>query len=173
MSDPIALPPPESPAEPPPPPPEPPRRKPLLPWLTGAGFLVLVAALLWVWQHPAVPPPSTEATEALARQLAALESRVARLEQRPPPQVPDLAPLAVRIAALEQRPPAQGAAPVPADLAPLAGRVAALEQRQPPNLAPLEARIATLQATGREIQAEMTRRLDTEAARLAASEQRA
>ena len=34
----------------------PPRRRQLLPWLTAAGFLILAAALVWVWQHPAVPP---------------------------------------------------------------------------------------------------------------------
>src|SRR5262245_45563111 len=101
MSDPIALPPPESPAEPTTPPPEPPpSHKRLMPWLTGAGFLVLAAALLWVWQNPAIPPPSTEPTDALGRQLAALEARVARLEQRPPPQAPDLTPLTARVTAL-------------------------------------------------------------------------
>ena len=122
-------------------------RRPLLPWLTGAGFLLLAAGLVWVWRHPAFPPP-TEQTDTMAREINALESRVVRLEQRPPPQVPDLGPLAARVAALEQRPAAQGLAPAPAapDLAPLAARVSALEQRQPPSLAPLETRIAAIEA---------------------------
>src|SRR5262249_32859327 len=74
-------------------------RHPWLPWLTAAGFLVLIAAMSYAWRHP-----DTEVTDALGRQLAAVEGRVARLEQRPPPQIPDLAPLAARITALEQRP---------------------------------------------------------------------
>jgi hypothetical protein len=117
----------------------------VLPWLTGAGFVILVSGLIWVWQHPAIPSASIEQTEILARQLSALEARVARLEQRPQPQGPDLGPLSTRVAALEQRPVPQGAPSAPApDLAPLEMRLAALEQRQPPNLAPLEARIADL-----------------------------
>ena len=138
-------------------------RRPLLPWLTGAGFVILVAGLIWVWQHPAVAPPSTEPTEALAHQLGALEARVARLEQRPQPQSPDLGPLSARVAALEQRPVPQGATSAPApDLAPLELRLAALEQRQPPNLAPLEARIA-----------ELSRRQEADELRLAANEKSA
>lgn len=135
-----------------------PRR--LLPWLNGAGFLILAAGLFWVWQHPAVAPPATDHTDALAHQLAALETRVTRLEQRPLPQAPDLGPLTARLSALEQRPVPQGGVPAPApDLAPLERRVAALEQRQPPNLAPLEARIADL-----------SHRLEVDETRLAASE---
>jgi hypothetical protein len=154
MTEPPALPPPEPHDEPVPDPvpPEPPRR-PLLPWLSAAGFVVLAAALFLVWQHP-LQPPATEA-EAQARQIAALDARVARLEQRPAPQSPDLAPLAARVAALEQRPPAASASSGQTpDLAPLAARVAVLEQHQgaspnpgpSPNLVPLEARIAALEA---------------------------
>jgi hypothetical protein len=134
-----------------------------LPWLTGAGFVILAAGLIWVWQHPAVVPPSTEPTEALAHRLSTLEARVARLEQRPQPQSPDLGPLSARVTALEQRPAPQTApsATVP-DLAPLEMRLAALEQRQPPNLAPLEARIADL-----------SRRQEADELRLAANEKSA
>jgi len=172
MTESTALAPPEPPAEPTPPPVDPPPRRDRLPWLTGAGFLILALAVLWVWRHPTLPPASSEATDALARQIGAQEARLTRLEQRPPPPPADLAPLAARVtaleqrpapppaasgaadlgplearvAALEQRPVPQPAAPVPAvNLAPLEARIAALEQRPPPNLAPLEARIAAVE----------------------------
>ncbi len=146
MSDPIALPPPEPPSEQPAPPAPPAPSHHLLAWLTGAGFLLLAAAIAWVWQHPMVAPPQSDALE---RQVAALETRVARLEQRPQAQPPDLAPLAARVAALEQRSPA---APAPAtDLGPLTARVGALEQRPPTapapatDLGPLTARVGALE----------------------------
>jgi hypothetical protein len=118
----------------------------LLPWLTGAGFLILVAGLFWVWRYPAVPPQSADQTDAMVSQLSALEARVARLEQRP--QAADLRPLTARVTALEQRPAQLGAgsAAQTPDLAPLQARVSALEQRQPANLVPLETRIAALES---------------------------
>jgi hypothetical protein len=147
MSEPIALPPPEPPPEQPAPPPAPtaPSHH-VLAWLTGAGFLLLAAAIAWVWQHPMVAPPQTGALE---RQVAALEARVARLEQRPQAQPPDLGPLTARVAALEQRPP--GTSAPATDLGPLTARVAALEQRPPAasapatDLGPLTARVAALE----------------------------
>ncbi|MEJ0017964.1 MAG: mitofilin family membrane protein [Acetobacteraceae bacterium] len=183
MSETKALPPPEPPTEPPTPEPAPPPANRLA-WLTGGGFLVLVAALLLVWRNPVIPPPSTELTDALARQVAVLDARVSRLEQRPPPPAPDLAPLAARITALEQRPapaaaPPAGAAPPPPspDLAPdvaaLSARIATLEQRQPPSLAPLETKLATLEADALAAQSDVARRLAADEARLAASEKRA
>ena len=114
MSDPIALPPPEP--EPPhePPPASPPPQRHLLPWLTGAGFLILAIAIVWVWQNPAIPPPPPAQDAALAQQVAALQARVAQLEQRPQQQSPNLAALEARVAALEQRPPASTPDLVPA-----------------------------------------------------------
>jgi hypothetical protein len=154
MSEPTALPPPDSPAEPPPPR----RRWHLLPWLSALGFLLLAAGLVWVWRHPAIQPASNQPLEALSRQVASLEARVARLEARPEPQVPDLAPLAARIAALERRPQLSSPATAPApDLSPLEARIAALEHRQAPDLQPLEARLERLEAK----QSELTRRADT------------
>jgi len=117
----------------------------LLPWLTGVGFLVLAAGLFWVWRHPTIPPPSTAQTDALARQVAALDERVNRLmaaQSRSPS--PDLGPLTARVTALEDRPAAAPPSPAP-DLGPLAARVAVLEQRTPPDLAPLEARISAME----------------------------
>ena len=142
MSEPIALPPPEPPSEQPAPPMPPAPSHHLLAWLTGAGFLLLAAAIAWVWLHPVVAPPQSDALE---RQVAALEARVARLEQRPQVQPPDLAPLAARVAALEQRPPAASAPAT--DLGPLTARVDALERRQASDSAALQARVAALDNT--------------------------
>lgn len=169
MSDaPPDLPPPEQ----PPPPAEPsaesaapapdrPAQRPLLPWLTAAGFIILAVAIAWVWRHPAIPPASTEATDALTRQISALDSRVKRLEQRPEPQVPDLGPLAARVTALEQRPVAQtSTAAQPPDLRPLEARVDALEQRQPADLQPLQNRLAALETKQQQSEANLVRRID-------------
>jgi hypothetical protein len=182
MSDPIDHPP-EQHVEPTAPPavaPAPDRHS-WMPWLTGAGFLVLIAAMSYAWRHP-----DTDATDALARQLGSLEGRVARLEQRPQPQMPDLAPLAARVTALEQRPPQSAAPAASPDLAPLEQRIAALEQRQtpdvapleqritaverrqPPDLTPLEARIGNLENASRATQSDLTRRLDANEGRIAA-----
>jgi len=165
MSDSSALPPPdeppaEPPAESPPPPAERPPRRPLLPWLTAAGFLLLAAAVVWVWQHPAIPPASTEATDSLAREIAALAQRVSRLEQRPMPTTPDLGALNARVTALEQRPAPQAASGAPpTDLGPLEKRVAGLEQRQPPDLQPLVNRLAALDARQQQAGAELSARV--------------
>ena len=139
----------------------PPSRHRLLPWLTAAGFAILAAALVWVWQHSSIPAADTAQTEAMGRQLSALEARVSRLEQRPMPQMPDLGPLTARVAALEHRPSPEAATPALApDLGPLQRRLVALEQRQPPDLAPLEARIAAVETASREAQAALSQRID-------------
>jgi hypothetical protein len=180
MSDPPALPPPEEQqVEPAPSPPERPPERRLLPWLTAAGFLIVGAAVLWVWQHPAVEPASTEATDTLARQLGALDARVSRLEQRPMPSAADLGPLNTRLTALEQRPAPQAPSGAPpANIQPLEARIATLEQRQPPDLQSLvnrfaaleakqqqaggeiSARVATLENADRAMQADLTQRAD-------------
>ena len=154
MSDePLALPPPEDPQ------PTRPRRN-LLPWLNTAGIVVLAAALVWLARLELGQTPGQ--TDGLAQQLGTLEARVARLEARPTPTLPDLGPLNARIAALEQRPAgAPAAAPdlaplearisaleqrKPVDVSALDGRIAALEQKKPADLGPLEARVAALEA---------------------------
>ncbi len=153
MSEPTTQPP-EDPAAAPPQPTAtgPAGRREWLSWLTGAGFVILATGLIWVWQHPTVPPASNGQTDALARQLAALEARVSRLEQRPQPQIPDLGPLSARVTALEHRPP-------PPTMVPAS-----------PDLAPLEARIAALDASGRATQAELSHRLEADESRIGASE---
>lgn len=117
----------ETPALPPPPAPEPPpaaetrRRRDLLPWLSALGFVLLAAAIAWLWTNP--PPADTAAFDGLKQDIAALNARGTELEHRPQPTPPDLSPLTARITALEHRPPP--------DLQPLEQRVAALEQREP------------------------------------------
>ncbi len=156
MSEPQALPPPEDaePVEPAPqvPPPEPPPRRPrernLVPWLYVLGFIVLALALIWIWQNP-IPgsqPPAPDLTP-VERQLAALQAKVAALEQRPVPQQPNLAPLEQRIAALEQRP--APAAPPPPDLTPIEQQIAALKAQAAkpapaPDLGPINQRLDAL-----------------------------
>jgi hypothetical protein len=161
MTEPPALPPPEPQDEQAAPAPvERPAARHSFRWLTAAGFVLLALALVWVWRHPSVPAPPTEQVDAMAQQVGTLEARVARLEQRPSPAVPDLAPLTARVAALEQRPPAPAPQPAAApDLGPLEARIAALEQRKPPSLGPLEARIAALEAK-QPADSQLTSRID-------------
>jgi hypothetical protein len=162
MTEPPAIPPPETPDEPAAePPPHQPARRSLLPWFSGAGFLILAAAIIWVWQQsPSEPPVATQENE---QQLTALEARIARLEQRPASQTPDLGPLTGRVSALEQRPAATQAASGQ-DLTPLADRITALEQRQSPNFAPIEARIAAIEAR-QSAESQLAGRIDALSAR--------
>ena len=186
MTEPAALPPPETPPEtsadpapetPPSQPPDaaPPATHDVLPWLSGAGFLILAVALFWVWRHPVNQQAAT--AQADAQQIASLEARVSRLEQQPPPQAIDLAALTARVTALEQRPAATPEQAVkPPDLAPLETRIATLEAKQPADsqvmgrIDALSARADAQSGAQRGMQSDLTRRLDTDDARLAAVE---
>ena len=148
MNDPLALPSPD-PAEPPPAPPPPDRRN-LVPWVYGLGFVVLVLALLWIWQNPTLPPSAVrpQQVDAVEQQIQALDARMTQLAARPAPAVPALAPLEQRIAALESRRPA---AP---DLAPLEQQIVALKAQvaaipasagAAEDLAPLEKQVSGLE----------------------------
>ncbi|HXA25989.1 MAG TPA: mitofilin family membrane protein [Acetobacteraceae bacterium] len=176
--EPPATPQPETPEEPaPPPPPREAARRDRLAWLSGAGFLILAAALAWVWLNPYREPPAATPVDALAQPLASLEARMARLEQRPVAaptpavQAPDLGPLTARVAALEQR-------QVP-NLAPLEARIAALEARPPVDtqlagrIDALSARADSLETALRTIQSDLARRLDADEARIATAERNA
>ncbi len=95
-----------------------------LAWFGLLGFVVLAAAIIWVWQNP--PPPSPELA-TLRQQVNALSARLASLENKPQPgpSAPaELAPLAAKVAALEAR-----KIPPPVDLGPLQAAVAALAKR--------------------------------------------
>ncbi len=173
MTEATDTPPPDQPAEPEPLPPPPSRSR--QPWLAVAGFVVLAAAILYVWQYPTVPPDPRIAT--LAQQVSGLEARVTRLEQRPVSDSADMASLAARVAMLEQRPtasePAQPPASAPApNLAPLEARIAALEAKQPAETQ-LTAQVDTLGSNLRAQQADLARRLDSDEARLATMERNA
>lgn len=136
MNEPKALPSPDPAATP---------KRDFVPWVYGAGFLILAVGLIWLWQNP-TPPPGPPAAAPLANErIEAVEQRLARLEQRPVASpaaspVADLRPLESRLAALEQRP-----APAGPDLRPLESRLLGLEQRRAPDTTPLESRLAALE----------------------------
>ena len=135
-------------------PPSRPRRN-LLPWLCGVGFLVLAAAIGFVWQYRPATQAGTQAE--LAEQVQALQTRVAQLEQKPAGGA-DLTALAARVGALEQR---QGA-----NLAPLEARIAALEQRAAANnqlaarVDALAGRVDGLSGRDQGVDAQLGQRLD-------------
>jgi hypothetical protein len=178
MTEPPELPPPETRDEPAPL--LPPRRVSkwdLLPWLAAAGFLVLTAALVWVWLHRPDQPPAVAEAGAEAEQFGALEARVARLEQRPVPPTPDLGPLTARLSALEQRPAATSSASgQTVNLAPLEARIAGLEAKQQADsqlagrIDALSARADSLETAQRAGQNDLARRLEADEVRLAAIE---
>jgi hypothetical protein len=176
--EPPALPPPETPEDPAPPPsPQHAARRDRLAWLSGAGFLILAAAVIWVWLNPFHEPPAATPVDALAQPLANLEARMARLEQRPAAApspsgpIPDLGPLTARMAALEQRPGP--------NLAPLEARIAALEAKPTADsqlagrIDALSARADSLETALRAAQSDLARRLDADEARIATAERNA
>jgi hypothetical protein len=154
-------------------------KRDVVPALYLIGFVVLAAAIGWLWQNPPVSPPlpPSPEVEQLRQQMNALESRLARLEQRPVPVMPpaaDIAPLAARVAALEARNP-----PPPVYLAPLETAIADL-QRRPVGDPALSARVDAVAGrmdalTGRveAMDAVMGHRLDAVEARLAPLEKNA
>jgi len=102
------------------------KKRDVVPALYLLGFVVLAAAIIWLWQNPPIvaPPPPPPEIAVLQGQVSALEAKVARLEQRPTPAPPDLAPLVARVAALEAKKP-----PPPVDLAPIETAIAELQKR--------------------------------------------
>lgn len=76
-------------------------RRDVVPWLYGLGFLVLAAAVFYLWQYPSnEPAPDSSAVQAVEQRLAGIDARLTRLEQRP---APDLGKLAARVDAIEGR----------------------------------------------------------------------
>ena len=146
--------------------PVPVRRIDVLPILYLVGFVILAGALAYLWRH-ATPPRGEAVQEArvdtLRQELddrqaeaAALTQRVATLEARPAPALPNLAPLDARLSVLETRSQvdlkllsdqvAALQARSQVDLKPLADQVAALQARPPVDLKPLADRLAALEA---------------------------
>jgi hypothetical protein len=143
--------------------------------VVGIAILLIGVGAAWVWQNPQsvrnlwlVMFPGSSAADSDGAALHTLEQRVARLEQRQPP---DLAPLARRLDALESRPTQP-----PADLRPIISRLDALETREhpspsaakaePPDLQPLLARIDVLEKSLAERALDASK-LDALAARVA------
>jgi hypothetical protein len=165
-----AHPPPSAPAEkvpaavPPPPNPPGPGHRPWG-WLIVLGFVVLAGAQAASWYRLLNPPVRSD---PLSPRLQQLEDRVARLEARPAPSIPNVTPeltalatqvqqLKDQVGRLEARPAAQ-----PTDLAPLTARIAALEQQVQAEKAaqtppPLSVSPAQLDALAQRVQANETR----------------
>jgi hypothetical protein len=120
-------------------------RRDLVPWLYGLGFLVLAAAILYLWQNPGSPSDTTadaSAIQAVEQRLSDIDSRLSRLEQRP---APDLEKITAHMDALDGR---------VADQARLAARMDALSGR----IESLASRDATgLDATKQQLDALATR----------------
>jgi hypothetical protein len=126
------------------------------------GFLILAAAIAWVWRNP-MPPQTNPAlaqaqavldtrVAALGAQVRGLDAQVAALAARKPPPEPkpvDLGPIEARLAAIENRPPPAAAPPADmatkADVAALGARVDAIAGEQA-SVADLTKRVAALEA---------------------------
>lgn len=141
----------------------------LLPWFFAVGFVVLAAAIGFVWWQPRiVPTPQAAEVQAVRLQLQALQIRVDQLEARSPGGSVDLGPLKDRVAALEKR--------SPPNLGPLEARISALEQKTqdttqvPARVDALAARVDAMSGRDRGADAQLTQRLDADEARLAALE---
>jgi hypothetical protein len=75
----------------------------VLPWLYGLGFIVLAVAIVYVWQFPNAPrdiDADSPAQRAANQQIAAMDARLSRIEQRPNPA---FGQLIARVDALDGR----------------------------------------------------------------------
>ena len=112
------------------------RRRDGLPLLYIIGFVVLAAAVFYVYRNPTRPREAAQEAarvdaltqEAVARQqqYEILTKRLVALESKQAPAPANLAPLEAKVAALENRPPPSP----PADLGPLASRLDAIKKKQ-------------------------------------------
>jgi hypothetical protein len=100
----------------------------LLPWLCGAGFVVLAIAILVAWLNPNAPTETLASIHAMDQRLDDLDGRMTRMEQRPTAaSATDLAKLAARLDAVESR--AGDPAQLGVRLDALSGRIEALAGR--------------------------------------------
>lgn len=135
--------------EPVPAPPMAPRRN-ILPWILNVlGFIVLAAAIFYVWQNPSGQAQTAD------QELALLDARLTRLEQRP---AADLGPLSSRVDALEGRSADQSQ--LASRLDAMSGRIESLSGRSQSGIDAtkqqideLTARIAALEANSGAIEA--------------------
>ena len=112
------------------------KRRDGLPLLYIIGFVVLAAAVFYVYRNPTRPREAAQEAarvdaltqEAVARQqqYEILTKRLVALESKQAPAPANLAPLEAKVAALENRPPPSP----PADLGPLKSQLDAIEKKQ-------------------------------------------
>jgi hypothetical protein len=129
---------------PPDPPPEAsnPRRRDLVPWLYGLGFVVLAAAIIYLWQYPGTPdepPGNAAAIQAVGQHLADIDGRLAQLEQRP---TADIGKITARLDALEGRTTDQ--TQLAARLDALSGRIESLSGRDQTDIDATRGQISAL-----------------------------
>jgi hypothetical protein len=118
------------------------RRRDIVPWLYGVGFLVLAAAVFYLWQYPSMPnEPTSEAVavQAVEQRLAGIDARLTRLEQRP---APDLGKLAARVDAIDGRVADQIQLASRVDT--LSGRIESLSGREQTGLDAIKQQLDTL-----------------------------
>jgi hypothetical protein len=129
---------------PPDPPPEAsnPRRRDPVPWLYGLGFVVLAAAIIYLWQYPGTPdepPGNAAAIQAVGQHLADIDGRLAQLEQRP---TADIGKITARLDALEGRTTDQ--TQLAARLDALSGRIESLSGRDQTDIDATRGQISAL-----------------------------
>jgi hypothetical protein len=157
------LPAPEAPPEVTAPAPHPPRRD-LVPWFYGLGFVVLAAAIIYLWQYPSTseePAGNASAIQAIGQHLADIDARLSRLEQRP---VADLGKINARLDALDGR--TTDMTQLAARVDTLSGRIESLSGRDQTGIdvtkqqvSALTARVAAIEANAENTEA-VTRRLN-------------
>jgi hypothetical protein len=130
-----------------------------LPVLCAVGFVVLAAAIIYVWQSPTVPAQTTANTQALQtvqQRLADLDARISKLEQRP---VPDIGKVTAQADAVDRKLDVLGQKV--AEQAPLAGRLDTLstkvESLAARDLAAVTAKVTALESNSGNVQAVNTR----------------
>jgi hypothetical protein len=117
-------------------------RRDLVPWLYGLGFLILAAAIFYLWQYPGIPgEPADQAAaiQAVEQHLTDIDARLTRLEQRPSP---DMGKIAARLDALEGRVVDQSRLSGRVDT--LSGRIESLSDRDQSGLDALRQKLDAL-----------------------------
>lgn len=114
-----------------------------VPWLYGLGFVILAVAIFYIWQYPSEPRDAdSPALHAANQQLADMNARLTRLEQRP---TPDFGKLIARVDALDGRVADQ--TQLASRLDALSGRIESLSGRDQTGLDSINQKIESL--TGR------------------------